>query len=69
MPTKSPADPPPNDLTSSPLYLIAVLHSARRSKDRALERVTRRRLAALGVRIIFGDEVPPREPKGGRPNG
>ena len=46
------------DLTNSPLYLIAVLHSARKSKDRALEQVTRQRLAKLGVRIIFDDERP-----------
>ena len=46
------------DLTNSPLYLLAVLHSARRSKDLALEQVTRRKLAKLGVRIIFDDERP-----------
>ena len=43
-------------MAASPLYLLAVLCSARRSKDRALERVTRRRLDSLGVRIAFGDE-------------
>jgi hypothetical protein len=47
----------PLDLTDSPLYLLAVLFSARRSKDRALERVTRRRLNALGIRVMFGDEL------------
>ena len=52
-----PADPPP-DLSASPLYLLAVLFSARQSKDRALERVTRRRLNTLGIRIAFGDELP-----------
>lgn len=46
------------DLSDSPLYLIAVLFAARRSKDRALERVTRRRLSALGLNIAFGDELP-----------
>jgi hypothetical protein len=50
-------DPPP-DLFASPLYLLAVLFSARKSKDRALERVTRRRLDRLGIRIAFGDELP-----------
>jgi hypothetical protein len=50
------ADPPP-DLSASPLYLLAVLVSARRSKDRALERVTRRRLDRLGIRIAFTDEL------------
>jgi hypothetical protein len=48
-------DPP--DLSDSPLYLLAVLISARRSKDRALERVTRRRLDTLGIRVAFGDEL------------
>lgn len=51
-------DPPP-DLAESPLYLLAVLCSARRSKDKALERLTRRRLDKLGVRVAFGDELPP----------
>lgn len=45
-------------LTESPLYLLATLCSARRSKDRALERLARRRLAALGVRVKFADELP-----------
>jgi len=59
------------DLTNSPLYLIAVLHSARKSKDRALEQVTRQRLAKLGVRIIFDDERPAagEQAKGGRADG
>ena len=62
-------DPPP-DLSDSPLYLLAVLFSARRSRDRALERVTRRRLDALGIRIAFGDELPNTDnAKGGHPNG
>ncbi len=46
------------DLSASPLYLLAVLVSARRSRDRALERVTRQRLDALGVQITFGDDLP-----------
>lgn len=54
----SPHPNPPPDLSDSPLYLLAVLFSARRSRDRALERVTRRRLDALGIRIAFGDELP-----------
>lgn len=59
--------PDPPDLSDSPLYLLAVLVSARRSRDRALERVTRRRLDAIGVRITFGDEIgaPPTPAKGG----
>ena len=50
---------PPTDISASPLYLLAVLVAARRSKDRALERVTRRRLDKLGISISFGDELPP----------
>ena len=55
-------EPPPDtarppDLADSPLYLLAVLFAARRSKDRALERVTRRRLDALGLTVAFGDEL------------
>jgi hypothetical protein len=56
------------DLEKSPLFLLAVLHSARRSKDRALEQVTRQKLAKLGVRIVFDDERPASnttKPKGG----
>lgn len=60
------ADPMPNsfldaprapDIPESPLFLLAVLVSARRSKDRALERLTRRRLENIGIRISFGDEL------------
>ena len=54
------ADPPiPTDHTDSPYFLLATLHAARKSGDRELERVTRRRLAALGIAISFGDELPP----------
>ena len=53
-----PAPDPSPDLSDSPLYLLAVLFAARRSKDRALERVTRRRLSALGLTVAFGDELP-----------
>jgi hypothetical protein len=65
----SPPRTDPPDLSASPLYLLAVLFSARRSKDRALERVTRRRLNALGISVMFGDELPapsPHKAKGGR---
>lgn len=69
MESNSRTDPPP-DLTESPLYLLAVLCSARRSRDKALERLTRRRLNRLGVRVSFGDETPSpktrRKGKGGR---
>lgn len=63
--TGPPQPEPPPELATSPLYLLAVLYAARRSKDRALEEVTRRRLADLGVRVVFADELPPR-PKGVR---
>lgn len=63
MPTLTRPDPP-SDLLDSPLYLLAVLYSARRSKDRALERLTRRRLDRLGIRVSFADELPtPTPPK------
>lgn len=66
MNTLPPADPP-GELAASPLYLLAVLFSARLSKDRALERVTRRRLNKLGIRIAFGDDLPTHvKSKGGR---
>lgn len=48
----------PPDLSATLLYLLAVLFAARRSKDRVLKRVTRRRLNSLGVRITFCDELP-----------
>ena len=64
--TPPPVDPPP-DLTDSPLYLLAVLYAARRSNDRALEEVTRRRLNKLGVRVVFAAELP--APPKGVPHG
>jgi hypothetical protein len=55
------------DLATSPSYLLAVLFSARRSKDRFLERLTRRRLERLGIHVAFDDEPPVLAmPKGGR---
>ena len=59
MPTRPNADPP-HDLSDSPLFHLAVLTAARRSGDKGLERVTRRRLVSLGVRIAFADEVKPK---------
>lgn len=64
----SPTDPAVKQ-SDSPLYLLAVLVAARKSGDRILARVTRRRLVALGVDVQFGDELaaPKREKaKGGR---
>ena len=66
--------PSPTDKTvtqsDSPLYLLAVLVAAKKSGDRILVRVTRRRLAALGVEVRFADELAapkPRKSKEGRP--
>ena len=63
---KSPPPLPSPGLLDSPVYLLAVLFSARKSKDRPLEELTRQRLNSLGVRIIFGDDLPaPNKTKGG----
>lgn len=64
-----PRNSPPPDFSASPLYLLAVLFSARQSKDRLLERITRRRLDSLGVRIMFGDELPTSKKPKGAPRG
>ena len=48
---------PPISLDESPLYLLATLYSARKSRDIILERLTRKRLDALGVRVVFADEL------------
>lgn len=56
----SPTDPAVTQ-SESPLYLLAVLVAARRSGDRILARVTRRRLAALGVEVRFADDLPARK--------
>ena len=47
---------PPAGLLGSPLYWLAVLRSARTSKDALLESDARKRLVAMGVRVIFDDE-------------
>ena len=52
----SPSDPAVKQ-SDSPLYLLAVLVAARKSGDRILARVTRRRLTALGVDVRFADEM------------
>ncbi len=54
---------PPTGLEDSPLYWLAVLRSARVSADSLLERVARKRLTALGVRVIF-DDAPPEKADG-----
>jgi hypothetical protein len=52
-----PPGDPPAKLIDSPLYLLAALLAARRSKDWALERITRGRLDALGISVTFEDEL------------
>jgi hypothetical protein len=52
------------ELDQSPLYWLAVLVSARKSRDRILEQLARRRLAGLGVRIVFTED-PADKGKGG----
>lgn len=49
-------DPP--DLSNSPLYWLAVLAAARRSRDRLLEEYARQQLRCLKVRVIFAKELP-----------
>ena len=53
-------------LGDSPLYLFSAILSARKSKDVALELITRRRLLELGVEITFNEVkvVPPTALKG-----
>ena len=57
--------PPPSELDQSPLYWLGVLASAKKSRDRLLERLARQQLADLGVRVVF-DEGRPSEEKGVR---
>jgi hypothetical protein len=62
--------PPTADITSSPLYLLAVLYSSRRSGDVALERVTAEKLDAMGVRVSFDNRAtlaPTKQAKKRRP--
>jgi hypothetical protein len=46
----------PPDLDASPLFWLALLRSARNSGDRLLEGHARRKLASLGVRVVFDSE-------------
>lgn len=55
--------PPPDD--DSPAYLLAVLFAAKKAKDRHLEQLTRHKLNALGVRVVFADVLAPGKGKGG----
>jgi hypothetical protein len=55
MPTSQPTDSS-REIVDSPLFLLATLFSARRSKDVGLERVTHDRLTALGFNVMFADE-------------
>ena len=61
-------DLPPEKLVDSTLFWLSVLRAARRSEDTLLESIARRRLAALGTKVVFNDEHPdwPRTNDGGR---
>ena len=63
MKKQSPTEP--TTLCDHPPYLIAALISARASKDKGLERVTRRRLEVFGIYITFADELKADDTKGG----
>lgn len=54
--------PPPPELLTSPLYLLAVLQSARVSGDAVLERYVRRRLVGMGVSVVFTPSDTPADP-------
>jgi hypothetical protein len=56
-------NPDDTRLNDSPLYQLAVLQSARSSGDIVLERVTRKRLAELGCRIVFTEPLPQAKPR------
>jgi hypothetical protein len=49
-------DLPPEKLVDSTLFWLSVLRAARQSGDALLESVARRRLAALGTRVVFDSE-------------
>jgi hypothetical protein len=51
-------DLPPEKLVDSTLFWLSVLRAARQSEDTLLESVARRRLAALGTRVVFNSERP-----------
>jgi hypothetical protein len=46
------------DPFDSPIYLLAVLFSARKSGDTVLERLAGRRLADLGISVQFAADLP-----------
>ncbi len=45
------------DPFDSPTYLLATMFAARKSGDVVLERLVSRRLADIGIRIVFADEL------------
>lgn len=57
MPANDPLSDPihdtPDGLEGSALYWLAVLRSARTSGDVLLESLARRRLVAMGCRVVF----------------
>jgi len=53
--SKPGAKPDPFD---SPTFLLATMFSAHRSGDFVLERLVSRRLAEVGIRISFANDLP-----------
>jgi len=63
---KSKPIPPHPEPADSPALLLATLFAAHKSADRELERITRRRLALLGIKINFANELPKQKTTKGR---
>jgi hypothetical protein len=50
---QEPDDPRPDD----PVFLLAILLTARRSRDRLLEELARDWLRETGIHVVFADEL------------
>ena len=55
------SDPSSSELVDSVYFWLSVLRCARRGNDAFLEGIARRRLTALGARVIFDSEYRPSE--------
>lgn len=51
-------DPTSPALLDSPTFLLVALIASRATHDKALERLTKKRLADLGIKVAFGSELP-----------